>query len=63
MVKLSNGSSKADANLKAEKIDLKIVQKDSSLNIDKGIAINKTDKFRNQHVIVTIAVPVGKRIK
>ncbi len=63
MVKLSNGSSKTDANLKAEKIDLKILQQDSSLKIDKGIAVNKVDKFRNQHVIITIAVPVGKRIK
>ena len=63
MVKLANGSSKNDANLKAEKIELKVLQQDSSLKIDKGIAINKTDKFRNQHVIITIAVPVGKRIK
>ncbi len=63
MVKLSNGSSKADANLKAEKIELKVLQEDSTLKIDKGIAINKVDKFRNQHVIITIAVPVGKRIK
>ncbi|MFY7963324.1 MAG: PspC domain-containing protein, partial [Chitinophagaceae bacterium] len=63
MVKLSNGSSKNDANIKAEKIELKIVQQDSTLKVDKGIAINKTDKFRNQHVIITIAVPVGKRIK
>ena len=63
MVKLSNGSSKNDANLKAEKIELKVLQQDSTLSIDKGIAINKVDKFRNQHVIITIAVPVGKRIK
>jgi hypothetical protein len=26
----------------------------------KGIAITKKDKFRNQSVILTIAVPVGK---
>jgi flagellar biosynthesis GTPase FlhF len=31
--------------------------------LDRGIAINKNDKFRNQHIIMTIAVPVGKRIK
>ena len=31
--------------------------------MDKGIAINKTDKFRNQRVVLTIYVPVGKRIK
>jgi hypothetical protein len=33
------------------------------LFLDKGIAINKTDKFRNQHIIMTLAVPVGKRFK
>jgi hypothetical protein len=32
------------------------------LLLDKGIAITKEDKFRNQQVIVTIAVPVGKII-
>jgi hypothetical protein len=31
--------------------------------MSKGIAINKTDKFRNQRVVLTIYVPVGKRIK
>jgi hypothetical protein len=31
--------------------------------LDRGIAINKKDKFRNQHIIMTIAVPLGKRIK
>jgi hypothetical protein len=36
---------------------------DSALYLDRGIAITKQNKFRNQHVIMTIAVPVGKRIK
>ena len=31
--------------------------------LDRGIGINKIDKFRNQHIIMTIAVPIGKRIK
>ncbi|HSN61377.1 MAG TPA: hypothetical protein VLR49_10605, partial [Ferruginibacter sp.] len=36
---------------------------DSLLVIDRGIQINKTNKFRNQRVIMTIYVPVGKQIK
>jgi len=32
------------------------------LYIDRGIAVTPEDKFRNQHVIVTIAVPIGKMI-
>jgi hypothetical protein len=31
--------------------------------MNKGLGINKTDKFRNQRVILTVYVPVGKRIK
>jgi phage shock protein PspC (stress-responsive transcriptional regulator) len=38
-------------------------QKDSTLVLDRGIAINTKDKFRNQRIIVTIYVPIGKRIK
>ncbi len=38
-------------------------QKDSTLVLDRGISINTTDKFRNQRVVVTIYVPIGKRIK
>jgi predicted dinucleotide-binding enzyme len=39
-----------------------INQVDSVLMIDKGITITRQDKFRNQQVIVTVAVPVGKVI-
>ena len=63
VVKLSNGKSIAEANALAQKINFDFIQKDSLLFLDKGIHINKTDKFRNQHIIMTIAVPIGKRIK
>lgn len=63
VVKLSNGKSVAEANQLANKINFNITQKDSLIYLDKGIGINANDKFRNQHIIMTIAVPVGKRIK
>ncbi len=63
LVKLSNGKTVSDANKLASNINFDIIQKDSLLQLDRGIAINKQDKFRNQHLIMTIAVPVGKRIK
>ena len=47
----------------AEKINFSVLQQDSTLMLDRGIAITQKDKFRNQHVIMTIAVPVGKRFK
>jgi hypothetical protein len=40
-----------------------VSQKDSTLLIDRGIPITEQDKFRKQHVVINIAVPVGKRIK
>lgn len=63
LLRLSNGHSKSDANHLASLINYKAVQMDSLLVLDRGIAINKTDKFRNQRVIVTVYVPVGKKIK
>jgi hypothetical protein len=62
-VTMSNGKSISEANLLAEKINFTVLQQDSTLFLDRGIAITNKDKFRNQHVIMTIAVPVGKRFK
>ena len=62
-VTMSNGKSISEANLLAEKINFSVMQQDSTLLLDRGIAITGKDKFRNQHVIMTIAVPVGKRFK
>jgi len=63
IVKLSNGKTVQNANELASKINFELTQQDSMLYLDKGIGINKIDKFRNQHIIMTIAVPIGKRIK
>lgn len=62
-VTMSNGKSINEANMLAEKINFSVAQQDSTLLLDRGIAITKKDKFRNQHVIMTIAVPIGKRFK
>jgi phage shock protein PspC (stress-responsive transcriptional regulator) len=61
--KISNGVTGAQARELAQKINFTVQQKDSLLLADKGFEINKTDKFRNQHVILTVYVPVGKKIK
>jgi phage shock protein PspC (stress-responsive transcriptional regulator)/heme/copper-type cytochrome/quinol oxidase subunit 2 len=62
MVKMANGSSKDEAERTVSRINYNVVQRDSFLLLDKGLAITKGGKFRNQQVIVTVAVPVGKRI-
>lgn len=63
VVKLTNGRTRQEAQTLASKINFNIRQRDTALLLDKGIAITPNEKFRNQQVILTIAVPVGKRIK
>ena len=62
MLKMVNGSSKSEAEARAENIRFNLTQKDTLLLFDRGIPITKTDKFRNQAVYVTVYVPLGKRI-
>ena len=61
-IKTSDGLSRRAANQTASNINFNAVQYDSSLVIDKGIIITKNEKFRNQNVVVTIYVPLGKKI-
>jgi phage shock protein PspC (stress-responsive transcriptional regulator) len=62
-IKLASCSTRNDADKLASNINFNAYQQDSLLIIDDGITINKIDKFRNQRVIVTVYVPIGKRIK
>ena len=61
--KFCNGGSRRYADTLAAAMHYNIEQKDSTLYIDKGIGFTEHDKFRNQHVVVTIAIPVGKTIR
>jgi len=63
MIKMARGSNKANADTLAAKIKVNFTQQDSLLILDRGIAINKTDKFRNQRLLITVYVPVGKIIR
>jgi hypothetical protein len=63
MVKLANGRNRRVADTIANLINFNLLQKDSVLQLDKGIGITQKNKFRNQGVIITVYVPVGKRIK
>jgi len=62
VLKMAYGSSRAAAEERAQHITFNVSQKDSTLFFDRGIPINKEDKFRNQTVYATIYVPLGKRI-
>ena len=61
--KMVNGSTRFAADTSAALMRYNIFQKDSFLFFDKSIGINKNEKFRNQNVVVTIYVPIGKQIQ
>ena len=63
MIKTACGNTRRNADTLASLINFNAEQKDSLLVIDQGISINKVNKFRNQHVIITVYVPIGKQIK
>jgi phage shock protein PspC (stress-responsive transcriptional regulator) len=63
MVKIANGRNRRSADTLANLINYSAVQNDSILLLDKGIAITRKNKFRNQRLIVTVYVPVGKRVR
>ena len=60
---MCNGSTRRNADTLASLINFNVQQNDSLLLIDRAIAINTTNKFRNQSVEVIIYVPVGHQIK
>ncbi len=63
MLKIANGRTKRFADTLANLIQFNVEQKDSLLIVDKGIALNRKDKFRNQRVVLNVYVPVGKQIR
>jgi phage shock protein PspC (stress-responsive transcriptional regulator)/ElaB/YqjD/DUF883 family membrane-anchored ribosome-binding protein len=60
--KYSHGASSKQAEEYANAIAFNINQQDSVLYLDNGFKIPRGAKFRNQHLVVKVQVPVGKRI-
>lgn len=63
LLKMVNGPSTHAANALANLVNYGGEQLDSLLVLDRGIAITRQNKFRNQRVIITVYVPVGKQIR
>lgn len=61
--KLAQGRTRNEADSRSSRIRFNLTQNDTLLMLDKGIAITPQEKFRNQRIVITVAVPVGKRIK
>jgi phage shock protein PspC (stress-responsive transcriptional regulator) len=60
--KYSNGSNESAALRNIKEMNYGIVQQDSTVWLDRGFSLQRGTKFRNQGVVVTIHIPVGKRI-
>ena len=60
--KRSSGPTRDKAMINAKSIKYGVNFKDSVLALDKGFTVSEQSKFRNQRVVVTVEVPVGKRI-
>lgn len=60
--KYSNGSNESSALRNIREMNYGINQQDSTIWLDRGFSLQRGTKFRNQGVVVTIQIPVGKRI-
>jgi hypothetical protein len=63
MLKMVRGGKKRYADTLAALMNFNVMQRDSLLLIDKGIGITRENKFRNQRIVLTVYVPVGKQIR
>ncbi|MEY2902152.1 MAG: hypothetical protein RLY89_1258 [Bacteroidota bacterium] len=60
--KYSNGSDESAALKNIKEMNYGINQQDSTVYLDRGFSVQRGTKFRNQGVVITIQIPVGKRI-
>jgi len=61
--RVSRGNTSEEAKNLASHISFNIAQQDSVITLPAGFTITSKDKFRNQQVIVTVEVPLGKTIQ
>ena len=59
----SRGADVLDAKRTAGNVQFPVVQTDTIIALPKGFTISTKDKFRNQQVLVTVEVPLGKTIR
>jgi len=62
LAKFSRGRNASEAKNLAEQIVFTVRQADSVLYLPPGFTVNREQRFRNQQVLVTVAIPIGSRI-
>jgi len=63
LMKISKGNDRSAAESLAERIEFRPTQNDSILYLPPHFTVSRTDKWRNQKVIVVIEVPEGKYVE
>lgn len=58
----SNGRTDGQAEELARETSYGITQWENTLYLDRGFSIPRGHKFRNQHILVSVQVPIGKRV-
>ena len=61
--RVSMGSTSQEARQLAGNIEFGVVQQDSIIRLPKGFTVSNKDKFRNQQVLLTVEVPLGKKVQ
>ena len=62
-IKSSRANTSQEAKQFAEHIAFDVTQQDSVITLPRGFTISSKDKFRNQQVLMTIEVPLGKNVQ
>ncbi|HVZ25025.1 MAG TPA: PspC domain-containing protein, partial [Sediminibacterium sp.] len=61
-LKYSNGPDEDAALQNVKEISYGITQQDSTIYLDRGFALQRGTRFRNQSVTINLQVPLGKRV-
>jgi phage shock protein PspC (stress-responsive transcriptional regulator) len=62
VLRFSHGHDASNARTLAEQIRFNVTQSDSVIYLPNSFVVNREQRFRNQQVLVILAVPLGKRI-
>ncbi len=63
LMKVAFGRDPEQAIGRLDKIDFPVTVRDSVLDLGPGFGVSKSEKYRGQHVVVTMLVPAGRSVR
>lgn len=63
VLKYAFGRSEEQAQWRIDKIDYTVSVTDSVVDLAPGFAVGKAEKYRGQHVVITLLVPKGRAVR